>query len=166
LTGMQQPDISSVDGSFVRFEGRVVAAAGILQWCGPPVSLPVAMQPSRPSSTHARCRPRAARNGHTSKSGQFSLGQVPASEAAQGQIWCASGRPDPAMISSHELLHWLAARTGERGLAARPSARNNKSGCEEDVRGAAVTSASVRSELSATSRRSSCRRRRARASDG
>jgi hypothetical protein len=27
----------------------------------------------------------------------------------------------------HKLLHWLAART-ERGLAARPSARNNKSG--------------------------------------
>ena len=36
---MQQPDISPVDGSFVRFDGSVVAA-GILQWCGPPVSLP------------------------------------------------------------------------------------------------------------------------------
>src|ERR1700737_563612 len=41
LTGMQQPDISSADGSFVRFEGRVVAAAGVLQWGGPPVSVPV-----------------------------------------------------------------------------------------------------------------------------
>jgi hypothetical protein len=37
---MQQSDISSVDGSFVRFEGSVVAAEGILQWCGPPVGVP------------------------------------------------------------------------------------------------------------------------------
>jgi len=37
LRGMQQPDISWMDSSFVRFEGTVVAAAGILQQCGHPV---------------------------------------------------------------------------------------------------------------------------------
>jgi hypothetical protein len=31
LMGIQQPDISPVDGSFVRCQGTVVAAAGILQ---------------------------------------------------------------------------------------------------------------------------------------
>ena len=40
LTGIQQPHISPVDGSFVRCEGSVVAAAGILQRCRFPVSLP------------------------------------------------------------------------------------------------------------------------------
>jgi hypothetical protein len=40
---MQQPDISPVEGSFVFFEGSVVAAAGILQWCALLLSLPAYM---------------------------------------------------------------------------------------------------------------------------
>ena len=52
LTGMQQPDISSLDGSFVRFEGSVVAAAGTLQWCGPQSACP---DRNRPSLSSNRC---------------------------------------------------------------------------------------------------------------